>query len=241
LPPSTKPATESLASLDFVLAFPDKSSTLTPFKFKASTPDHILAGVRKPAIMTTDRKHTGIELDQLIKLRLTVARFGEMDGAAWWNTQGVLGKAGRSVLARGFPATHWFAQARIVCAVASARCTAVFSPPECFTLWNLPAEIEDAVSRHWSAACRNPKHWVSFFEGLVPRNSGDLLHHLQEQNLIGDTTVHATTPLRRSAEGKAVALPGTGHATRDTVMLLAAAFSKGEKQNLAVPYIRSDS
>ena len=181
-----------------------------------------------------------IDLDHLIKLRLTVARFGEMDGAAWWNTQGVLGRAGRSVLARGFPATHWFAQARIVCAVATARCAAVFSPPGCLTVWNLTAEIEDAVSRHWSSVCRNPDAWASFFEGLAPRNSGDLLHHLKEQSLIDSNTVQATTLLRRSAEGKAVALPGTGSATFETLQLLAAAFAKGEKHNLAVPYIRAE-
>jgi hypothetical protein len=170
----------------------------------------------KTGQVTTDRKQMGIDLDQLIKLRLTVARFGEMDGAAWWNTQGVLGKAGRSVLARGFPATHWFAQARIVCVVASARCAAVFSPPGCFTLWNLPAEIEDAISQRWSAVCRNPNEWTPFFEGLAPRNSGDLLNHLKEQNLIHDNTVHATTTLRRSAEGKAVALPSGGRWRKNT-------------------------
>lgn len=182
-----------------------------------------------------------IDLDHLIKLRVTVARYGEMDGAGWWNTQGVLGKAGRSVLARGFPATHWLAQARIVCAVATSRCAAVFSPPECFTLWSLPAEIEDAISRQWSAMCRKPNDWAPFFEDLASRNSGNLLRHLKEQNLIDDKTAEAVAPLRRSAEGKAVALPGTGQATRETVMLLAAGFSKGERQNLAVPYIRSES
>ena len=182
-----------------------------------------------------------IDLDHLIKLRLTVARFGEMDGSAWWNTQGVLGKAGRSAVSRGFPLTHWFAQARIVCAVASARCASVFSPPNCLTLWNLPAEIEDALSRQWSLWCRTAETWSPFFESLVSRNSGELLQHLKDLSLIDDPTVQATGNLRRSAEGKAVALPGTGNATRETLMLLAAGFSKGEKQKLVVPYLRSDS
>jgi hypothetical protein len=182
-----------------------------------------------------------VDFDHLIKLRLTVARFGEMDGAAWWNTQGVLGKAGRSVLARGFPATHWFAQARIVYAVATARCASVFSPPGCFTLWNLTAEIEDAFSRQWSTLCRKPNEWAPFFDGLASRNSGDLLCHLKEQDLIDDKTVVAVASLRRSAEGKAVSLPGTWQATREIVMLLAAGFSRGQKQSLAVPYIRSES
>lgn len=51
-----------------------------------------------------------IDLDQLLKLRLVVGRFGEMDLAKWWNTKGQLGKLGVSALRRGFPRTHRFAQ-----------------------------------------------------------------------------------------------------------------------------------
>ncbi len=181
------------------------------------------------------------DLTHLIKLRLAVARFGEMDSAGWWNTQGILGKGGQSVLSRGFPATHWFAQARIVCAVAAARCAAVFAPPGCLTLWNLPAEIEDGVSGQWPVWCRSASEWAPFFENLVSRGSGDLLAHLRDLNLIDDTTTEATKTLRRSAEGKAVPLPGTGKAETPTLMLLAAAFSKGERQKLAVPYIRAET
>lgn len=181
-----------------------------------------------------------MDLERLLKLRLTVARYGEMDGAGWWNTQGVLGRTGRAVLSRGIPNSHWFAQARIVCSVASARCAAVFSPPGCLTLWNLPAEIEDALARQWTRWCRNHSEWSPFFEGLAPRNSGDLLLHLREMDLVDSVTLESVAGLRRSAEGKAVALPGTGSATLSTVMLLAAAFSKGEKHALAVPYIRAE-
>lgn len=179
-------------------------------------------------------------LELLLKLRLTVARFGEMDSAGWWNTQGVLGRGGRSVLTRGFPGTHWFAQARIVCSVAAARCAAVFAPPGCLTLWNLPAELEDSLARQWPRWCRDPNHWSPFFESLMPRNAGDLVHHLKELGLIDEPTVQAAAQLRRSAEGKAVALPGTGSADRQTLMLLAAGYSKGERQALAVPYIRAE-
>lgn len=182
-----------------------------------------------------------MDLERLLKLRLAVARFGEMDGAGWWNIRGVLGRGGRSVLSRGFPNSHWFAQARIACAVAATRCAAVFSPPGCLTLWHLPAEIEDSLARQWSRWCRDPSEWSPFFEGLAPRNSGDLLQHLAELDLVDAATLASAGGLRRSAEGKAVALPGTGTASLSTVMLLAAGFSRGEKQALAVPYIRSES
>src|ERR1019366_7161493 len=55
-----------------------------------------------------------VNLDRLFKLRLIVARFGEKDNASWWKTDGLLGPLGASVMKRGFPRTHRFAQARAV-------------------------------------------------------------------------------------------------------------------------------
>ncbi len=55
-----------------------------------------------------------LNFDRLLKLRLVVARVGEMDLAKWWNTNGLLGRKGRILLSRGFPRTHSFAQARAV-------------------------------------------------------------------------------------------------------------------------------
>ena len=40
-----------------------------------------------------------ISLDRLLKLRLVVARHGEMDRAGWWNTNGMLGRHGAIALA----------------------------------------------------------------------------------------------------------------------------------------------
>jgi hypothetical protein len=66
-----------------------------------------------------------------------------MDMARWWNTQGVLRKLGVAVFQRGFPLTHYLAQARVVFAVARSRCNELFNPPKNMTLWNLLAEAED--------------------------------------------------------------------------------------------------
>ena len=178
---------------------------------------------------------------QLLKLRLAVARFGGMDGAGWWNTKGILGNSGKSALSRGFPHTHFFAQARIACSVATARCNSIFAPPGCLTLWNLPAEIEDQIAAAWPAWCRDPAPWRPFFDSLAAQNSGDLLQNLRELDLIDTETETAVTPLKRSAEGKSVPLPGTGKPDLPTLTLLAAAFSKGEKLKPAIPYIRLDS
>ena len=85
---------------------------------------------------------TTLELDQLLKLGLVVARFGEMDLAKWWNTKGQLGPLGTAALRRGFPRTHRFAQARSVFAVVAHRCTEIFERPLSVTLWRLPELIE---------------------------------------------------------------------------------------------------
>ena len=89
-----------------------------------------------------------VDLDRLLKLRLVVARHGEMDRSRWWNTQGMLGRHGALVLERGFPRTHFFAQARVVFAVARARCqgssTRRAAPP-CGT-----------CPRNWRTASRRP-------------------------------------------------------------------------------------
>lgn len=179
-----------------------------------------------------------LESPDLLKLRLAVARFGESDCMGWWNTNGMLGRAGTSVLRRGFPITHRFAQARAVCAVATARCQSLFAPPGCITLWNLPVETEDALDAAWLGWCRDTDSWRSFFEHLETIKTADLVELLSQLALIDTDTVEAVKGLRRSAEGKAVPLPGTGKADLATVRLLAAGFAKGEKQKPAVPYIR---
>ncbi len=107
-----------------------------------------------------------IDLDHLMKLRLVVGRFGEMDIARWWNTNGQLGRLGTSALRRGFPRTHYFAQARSVFAVAAQRCSEVFDPPDCVTLWRLPAAIEDEFDARWEHWLDNAADWASFFEHL---------------------------------------------------------------------------
>ncbi len=74
-----------------------------------------------------------MDAERLLKLRLVVARFGEMDTAEWWNTNGVLSRLGGSVFSRGFPRTDLFAQAKTVFEVARARCREVFDPPDAVT------------------------------------------------------------------------------------------------------------
>jgi hypothetical protein len=179
-----------------------------------------------------------IDLDRLLKLRLIVARFGEMDLAKWWNTKGQLGRLGAAALRRGFPRTHRFAQARSVFAVASHRCSEVFDPLECATLWRLPEVIEEEFDARWEKWVESAGDWAPFFQRLESMGGKDLVSELRSFQILTDFDIEAFSRLRRSAEGRAVPLPGVFSDDNDSVSLLALGFARGEMGSVAVPYIR---
>ncbi|MBS0339217.1 MAG: BrxE family protein [Proteobacteria bacterium] len=181
---------------------------------------------------------TELDLELLFKLRLVVARFGEMDLAKWWNTRGQLGRLGTATLRRGFPRTHRFAQARSVFAVAAHRCTEVFNPPGCFSLWHLPEDVEEAFDVRWEQWVDNAAEWDSFFEELASLSGSDLTGHLQAFGLVQEPDLMAFSKLRRSAEGRAVPVPGAFSGSDSDVALLALGFGRGEPGALSVPYVQ---
>jgi hypothetical protein len=182
-----------------------------------------------------------IDFDRLFKLRLAVGRHGEMDAARWWNTQGLLGRRGAVVIKRGFPSTHFFAQARIVFAVARSRCHELFDPPGCMTLWSLPAEVEDQFEEHWQGWLDDGDKWAPFFEQLASVTGDDLLALLKQFDLVSSSQLEAAAKLRRSAENRAVPLPGTHRPGDEIITLLAAGFFRGEPGNPAIPYARMEA
>ena len=188
--------------------------------------------------MIPDPAPQPLDFDRLLKLRLVVARVGEMDLARWWNTNGLLGRKGRILLSRGFPRTHRFAQARAVFAVAKARCHELFDPPGCMTLWSLPAGLEDQFDARWHHWLEEGEEWDSFFSWLEAIQADDLLDPLKELGLLTPDQLEQVSKLRRSAEGRAVPLPGTCEATDEIITLLAAGFSRGEVAKPAIPYAR---
>lgn len=181
---------------------------------------------------------TVIDLDRLLKFRLLIARFGEMDYARWWNSKGQLGRLGTSVLKRGFPRTHYFAQARSMFAVAAHRCAEVFDPPSSATLWRLPEALEEEFDARWEHWLDSAAEWAVFFEKLDSLPGTDLASVLRSFEVVGDRDLDAYARLRRSAEGRAVPLPGIFSGTNDDVALLALGFARGEPGALAVPYAR---
>ena len=181
-----------------------------------------------------------IDLDLLLKLRLVVARFGEMDVAKWWNTRGQLGPLGTAAVRRGFPRTHRFAQARSVFAVAGHRCSELFEPPGCVTLWRLPETIEENFDAKWEYWLDHADDWSAFFQGLEKIGPHDLVEELGSRELVGDGDVNTFTRLKRSAEGRAVPLPGTFDCSDQDIRLLALGFGRSEAGALAVPYMRGN-
>ena len=171
----------------------------------------------------------------LFKLRLVVARVGELDLASWWNTKGQLGSLGASVLRRCFPRTHRFAQARSVFAVASHRCREVYQPSNAVTLWDLPAATEDDLVQRWEDWIDDAKSWEPFFQELEVC-SPDLEHELTRLSLVKPLHVDRVRSLRRSAEQRAVVVSGEFMGSDDDLAMLALAFSRGDTSNLAVPY-----
>ena len=178
-----------------------------------------------------------VDLDRLLRLRLVVARFGEMDLARWWNSKGMLGCHGAVVLKRGFPTTHYFAQARVVFAVAHSRCRELFHMPGSMTLWDLPVQVEDAFEDHWQTWL-DEERWVPIFERLASIGGENLLDGLTDFELLSQEHRDAVGKLRRSAEGRAVHLPGIHLANDDVITLLAAGFSRGQEGSPAIPYAK---
>ncbi len=186
----------------------------------------------------TPIESNGIDFDRLLRLRLVVARHGEMDVAKWWNTQGLLGRRGAAVLNRGLPNTHYFAQARVVFEVASSRCRELFDPPGCMTLWSLPAEIEEQFQEHWQTWLDELEKWTPLFQQLEEQVGEELLGKMRELDLISQNQIDAISNLSKSAEGRSISIPGTFSPNDEIITLLAAGFSLGKLGDPVIPYAK---
>ncbi len=181
-----------------------------------------------------------IDHDWLLKVRSVVARCGEMDRNKWWNTNGQLGPYGAKVLKRGFPRTHFFAQARSVFAVASHRCAEVFDPPKSFTLWRLADDIEEGFDARWEGWLDNASAWSPFFEKVAEQQAFGISEALMAFEIVSEAELAEANTLKRSSAGKAVRIPGVFSGTRREVALLALGFVRSAPGELFVPYVRQD-
>lgn len=187
----------------------------------------------------TDVTRTGdVDFEWLLKLRTVVARVGEMDCARWWNTTGQLGPQGASVLRRGFPRTHHFAQARSVFMAAADRCVQVFDPPGCVTLWRLTDSIEERFDVLWEEWLDDASTWRPFFERVAGVKSSDVAAALLEFDLVTLGEIEKRGSVKKSADGRSIQLPFLFDGGRETVAVLALCFAAGATGQLVVPYAR---
>lgn len=177
-----------------------------------------------------------IDLDWLLRVRTVVARCGEMDAQRWWNTEGQLGPYGAKVLKRGFPRTHYFAQARSTFAVAAHRCAEVFDPPDAVTFWRLPDEVEEAFDAKWEGWLDAAESWSPFFELVATLKDFDVAKVLKGFSLVEDAEVEVAARLKVADGGKGVLVPGPFELGRRAVALLALGFGRGAQGDLLVPY-----
>lgn len=180
---------------------------------------------------------TTVSFEHLFKIRLTLARYGEMDHMRWWNTNGILGRYGSLTLSRGFPKTHRFVQAKIAFSVAAHRCREIYHPPNAYTLWDLPPEIEDRFQEKWHDWLENVDEWVGFFKGIEDIAGKELLELFSERDLISQAQIENAKKLRRSAEGRSVQLSGVTAMNDEALRLLAAGFFRGEPGKPAIPFL----
>lgn len=163
-----------------------------------------------------------IDITAFARLRLAVARFGEMDRAKWWNTKGMLTNVGAFAVSRGFTKTHLFARARAVFAVGAHRCDEVFTPPDGCTLWKLPAELEDQFEDAWSQWLEDPEPWTEFLAALNENKSADLLDTLSGLDVVTEQVVEEVKKLKRSNDFRSVRVPDTSELDEASIGQLAA-------------------
>jgi hypothetical protein len=142
------------------------------------------------------------------------------------------------VLRRGFSRTYRFAQARSVFAIATQKCDEIFNPPGCVTLWKLPAAIEEEFDARRERWLDQASDWNSYLDQVETLGCTDLVEILRTFKLVSEAELDSYARLRRSAEGRAVPLPGVFGGTDADIALLALGFARGEPGALAVPYAR---
>lgn len=186
--------------------------------------------------MTTTTK---VDLDRSLKCRLIVARFGEMDLGRWWNTT-QLGTDGAQVLKRGFPRTHFFAQARSVFAVASHRSDERLDSlgdvaATSVTLWRLPAELEQEFDTRWEDWLDNAAIWTDLFRRLQ-KPQDDLVKTLLNEGAVSEADVDTHARWARRVDGPRVCIATAFSGSVSEIAQLALGFAHGTPGELVVPY-----
>lgn len=177
---------------------------------------------------------------KIAALRMAVARQGEMDRSKWWNTKGLLSRVGELAISRGFPKSHVFARCRAAFAVASSRSDEVFNPPDSYTLWRLPVEIEDQLEDAWAGWLESPDEWKDLLGRIDAVGGNDLVSVLTSLELVSEKSANRAEGLRRADDLKSVPIKLSDDTVNEAIEILAAAHNCSELGKLAVPFIRQE-
>ena len=114
----------------------------------------------------------------------------------------------------------------------------MYNPPDGVTLWDLPAEVENAFDERWPVWLETQSSWQEFFGSLESMPGEDLLRAFEGICPLPATALDAAKRMKRAADQKAVPLGEVAAVTDDLVSQLAAGFSKGEPGRVAVPFAK---
>ena len=179
-----------------------------------------------------------IELDWLLRVRVVVARCGEMDAQRWWNTEGQLCPHGARVLKRGFPRTTSFRAGAVRLRRLCAPCAEIFDPPDAVTFWWL-----SDTTRRRSSTRVGKDGWTPRRPGRRSSNPSPALAHSDvvaalksAPSLVDDADDEEAAAKLKVADGeKGVLVPGPFDLGRKAVALWALGFGRGAKGDLRVP------
>jgi hypothetical protein len=157
------------------------------------------------------------DLNWLLRVRVVVARCGEMDAQKWWNTDGQLGPYGARVLKRGLPRTYHFAQARSTSTVAAHRCAEVFAPTDAVTFWRLPDDVEEEFDALWERWLDAAESWAKFFDSVAALKDFDVANVLKGFSLVDEAEVDASARLKVADGAREVLVPGVFEPGRKSI------------------------
>jgi hypothetical protein len=84
----------------------------------------------------------------------------------------------------------------------------------------MPPDIEDAVEDRWQFCLDQPEPWTPLFTHLATLKSPDLLAALTAAGLLTSEQQTCVGGLRRSAENRAVQIPGSHRSGDEMITLL---------------------
>jgi hypothetical protein len=179
---------------------------------------------------------TRIDISQLLRARLWIARLGESDVNGWWRTDGILGPDGAFVGPRVLPRTHPTARARIAFAVAAHACLERHPDREAMHLFKLTPEIEDRFDQLLVDRLADVDFWTAVMAGLegITKGAGTA-SVLRFAGVVTDSDLTHVAKLKLGPAERSLAVSAS--TPEETLSRLAAGFTRSALGHLAVPVL----